>query len=70
MKPHAIGHTHRPLPTHHVIITDDGDGAGDDDGGDDAQTEEKSPSSFTSATHEWQQLLSETGPLSVVHCWA
>lgn len=30
MKPLAIRHTHRPLPTHHVIITDAGDG-GDDD---------------------------------------
>lgn len=30
MKPHAIRHTHRPLPTHHVTITDAGDG-GDDD---------------------------------------
>lgn len=31
MKPHAIRHTHRPLPTHHVTSTDDGDGDGGDD---------------------------------------
>lgn len=55
MKPHAIGHTHRPLPTRHVTIADDGDGAdddaeeekeveaedGDDGSGDDARTKEK-----------------------------
>lgn len=60
MKPHAIGHTHRPLPTRHVAIADDGDSAddwggakkeedGDDGGGDDARTKEKSSSSFTAA---------------------
>lgn len=31
MKPHAIRHAHRPLPTHHVTSTDDGDADGGDD---------------------------------------
>lgn len=31
MKPHAIGHTHRPLLKRHVTSTDDDDD-GDDDG--------------------------------------
>lgn len=38
MKPHAIRHTHRPLPTHHVTGTDE-DGGGD--GGDDARWRRK-----------------------------
>lgn len=31
MKPHAIGHTHRPLPTRHVTIADDGDSADEEE---------------------------------------
>lgn len=53
MKPHAIGHTHRPLPTRHVTIADDGDSADEEeeeegevkekeDGDDGARTKEKS----------------------------
>lgn len=53
MKPHAIGHTHRPLPTHHVTIADDGDSADDGgwggDGGDEyARTKAKVQSSVLS----------------------
>lgn len=39
MKPHAIRHTHRPLPTHHVTGTDDDGGGGD--GGDDERWRRK-----------------------------
>lgn len=55
MKPHAIRHAHRPLPTQHVTRTDDdgGGGGGDDDG--DVQWR-RNPVLIHSVAHEWQLL--------------
>lgn len=59
MKPHAIGHAPRPLPTHHVTGADDGDG----DGGDDVRWR-RGPGLI----HEWQQLAARrTGRLVFIH---